>query len=209
MLRSIRYGEADRILHLFTLANGRVGGIAKGARKTRSRFGARLEPLSPRRACAPRGTRRAAHGHGGASRALARRVPDGPYRMAVGLDRARGGAQALPRGGGAAAGVPCARPLPRPAGRRGGRAARASPALDPLVLSFQLKLLWLSGYLPHLGELRRMRGGKPLVGFSPRGAAAACSRGRVDAEAGSRDPGAARVAAGRREGFGRRSAASE
>ena len=26
------------------------------------------------------------------------------------------------------------------------------PALDPLVLSFQLKLLWLSGFLPHLGS---------------------------------------------------------
>ena len=28
--------------------------------------------------------------------------------------------------------------------------ASARPALDPLALSFQLKLLWLSGYLPHL-----------------------------------------------------------
>ena len=45
VLRSIRYGEADRILHLYTLEHGRVGAIAKGARRARSRFGARLEPV--------------------------------------------------------------------------------------------------------------------------------------------------------------------
>lgn len=45
VLRSIRYGEADRILHLYTPDHGRVSAIAKGARRTRSRFGARLEPF--------------------------------------------------------------------------------------------------------------------------------------------------------------------
>src|SRR2546423_14303421 len=46
VLRSFRFGEADRVLHLYTLARGRVGAVAKGIRKTKSRFGARLEPLS-------------------------------------------------------------------------------------------------------------------------------------------------------------------
>ncbi len=45
ILRSIRYGEADRILHLYTPHDGRVGAIAKGVRRARSRFGARLEPF--------------------------------------------------------------------------------------------------------------------------------------------------------------------
>ncbi len=45
VLRSIRYGEADRILHLYTPGYGRLGAIAKGARRSRSRFGARLEPF--------------------------------------------------------------------------------------------------------------------------------------------------------------------
>ena len=45
MLRSIRYGEADRILHLYTPMRGRVSAIAKGVRKSRSRFGGRLEPF--------------------------------------------------------------------------------------------------------------------------------------------------------------------
>src|SRR2546430_13719404 len=46
VLRSFRLGEADRVLHLYTLDRGRVGAVAKGIRKTMSRFGARLEPLS-------------------------------------------------------------------------------------------------------------------------------------------------------------------
>jgi DNA repair protein RecO (recombination protein O) len=45
VLRSIRYGEADRILHLYTRDHGRLSAIAKGARRSRSRFGARLEPF--------------------------------------------------------------------------------------------------------------------------------------------------------------------
>ena len=45
VLRSIRYGEADRVLHLYTRERGRVGAMAKGVRRVRSRFGGRLEPL--------------------------------------------------------------------------------------------------------------------------------------------------------------------
>lgn len=45
VLRSIRFGEADRILHLYTLQRGRVNAIAKGSRRPRSRFGGRLEPF--------------------------------------------------------------------------------------------------------------------------------------------------------------------
>jgi DNA repair protein RecO (recombination protein O) len=45
VLRSIRFGEADRVLHLYTPQRGRVGAIAKGSRRPRSRFGGRLEPF--------------------------------------------------------------------------------------------------------------------------------------------------------------------
>src|SRR5688572_5548930 len=45
VLRSIRYGEADRVLHLYSATRGRVGAIAKGSRRPRSRFGGRLEPF--------------------------------------------------------------------------------------------------------------------------------------------------------------------
>jgi DNA repair protein RecO (recombination protein O) len=46
VLRSIRFGEADRVLHLYSADRGRVGAVAKGVRRTRSRMGGRLEPLS-------------------------------------------------------------------------------------------------------------------------------------------------------------------
>ncbi len=44
MLRSLRYGEADRILHVYTPDRGRLSLIAKGVRRSKSRFGGRLEP---------------------------------------------------------------------------------------------------------------------------------------------------------------------
>ena len=42
VLRSMRLGEADRVLHLYTPSRGRVGAVAKGVRRTRSRVGRRL-----------------------------------------------------------------------------------------------------------------------------------------------------------------------
>ena len=46
VLRTIKLGEADRIISLMTEAHGKVRAVAKGVRKTKSRFGARLEPTS-------------------------------------------------------------------------------------------------------------------------------------------------------------------
>ncbi len=46
VLRTYRLGEADRIVVLLTEAHGKVRAVAKGVRRTSSRFGARLEPLS-------------------------------------------------------------------------------------------------------------------------------------------------------------------
>jgi len=46
VLRTYRLGEADRIVVLMTEQHGKVRAVAKGVRRTSSRFGARLEPLS-------------------------------------------------------------------------------------------------------------------------------------------------------------------
>lgn len=46
VLRTHKLGEADRIITLLTRHNGQVRAVAKGVRKTTSRFGARLEPFS-------------------------------------------------------------------------------------------------------------------------------------------------------------------
>ena len=46
VLRTWKLGEADRIVSLHTHDHGKVRGVAKGVRRTKSKFGARLEPLS-------------------------------------------------------------------------------------------------------------------------------------------------------------------
>ncbi len=44
VLRTHKLGEADRIVSVLTPHHGKVRAVAKGVRKTKSRFGARLEP---------------------------------------------------------------------------------------------------------------------------------------------------------------------
>jgi DNA repair protein RecO (recombination protein O) len=46
VLRTMRLGEADRIVSFVTKARGKVRAVAKGVRRTNSKFGGRLEPLS-------------------------------------------------------------------------------------------------------------------------------------------------------------------
>ncbi len=46
VLRSVKLGEADKIVTVMTQGSGKVRGVAKGIRKTTSRFGARLEPFT-------------------------------------------------------------------------------------------------------------------------------------------------------------------
>ncbi|MGH9127573.1 MAG: DNA repair protein RecO [Acidimicrobiales bacterium] len=46
VLRTIRLGEADRIVTLATAERGKVRAVVKGVRKTTSRWGSRLEPMS-------------------------------------------------------------------------------------------------------------------------------------------------------------------
>ncbi len=46
VLRTHKLGEADRVVVLFTRQHGKVRGVAKGVRRTTSKFGSRLEPGS-------------------------------------------------------------------------------------------------------------------------------------------------------------------
>ena len=46
VLRVQKLGEADRIVTLLTRRHGKVRAVAKGVRRTRSRWGARLEPFN-------------------------------------------------------------------------------------------------------------------------------------------------------------------
>ena len=46
VLRSVKLGEADKIVSILTQGSGKIRAVAKGIRKTSSRFGARLEPFT-------------------------------------------------------------------------------------------------------------------------------------------------------------------
>ncbi len=173
VLRSIRLGEADRVLHLYTLERGRVGAVAKGVRKTRSRFGGRLEPLSHVELVLHRGSGELDTVTGVQLVRAHHAAREDYYRLSAGLI----GMEAMLRlfseqEANARAFAALTRFLdlldetPHAVDR---------PALDPLALSFQLKLLWLSGYLPHLRSCAECGAeGTELVGYSPRAGGAVC-----------------------------------
>lgn len=46
VLKSIKLGEADKIVSVFSLSRGKIRAVAKGIRKTKSKFGSRLEPFT-------------------------------------------------------------------------------------------------------------------------------------------------------------------
>jgi len=171
VLRSIRFGEADRVLHLYTLERGRVGAVAKGARKTKSRFGARLEPLSH--------VALVLHEGGGELQTVTgvdlvrshHAAREDPYRLSVGLvgleamlrlfseqERNERAFEALTRFLDVLDEAP----------------AETDHVLDPLGLSFQLKLLWLSGYLPHLGDCAECGADADLIAYSPAAGGVVC-----------------------------------
>jgi DNA repair protein RecO (recombination protein O) len=173
VLRSLRLGEADRVLHLYTSTRGRIGAVAKGIRRTTSRFGARLEPLSHVEVLLHQGSGELHTVTGVHLLRSHRATREDPYRLGVGLV----GAEAMLRlfteqEANEKAFTALARFLDS-ADALQSRASSA-PALDPLALSFQLKLLWLSGYLPHLTSCAECGAEPPLVGFLPKAGGAVC-----------------------------------
>jgi DNA repair protein RecO (recombination protein O) len=171
VLRSIRYAEADRILHVYTADRGRIGAIAKGVRRTTSRFGGRLEPLSHVELMLHQGSGELHTVTGVELLRPHSATRESTYRLAVGLV----GAEAMLR-----------LFTEQEANERAfGAVARfldlldeapegVRPDLDALGLSFQLKLLWLSGYLPHVGSCAECGSEGPLAGYSARAGGTVC-----------------------------------
>jgi len=182
VLRSIRFGEADRVLHLYTLDRGRVGAVAKGVRKTTSRFGARLEPLSHVEVMLHPGSGELQTVTGVHLVRPHRHVREDFYRLSVGLI----GAEAMLRLFTEQEANPRAfTALTRFLDLLAETApVKQRPVLDPLALSFQLKLLWLSGYLPHLTSCAECGAADAtLVGYSPRAGGAVCRACAAQSEA--------------------------
>jgi DNA repair protein RecO (recombination protein O) len=169
VLRSIRYGEADRVLHLYTPDRGRVSAIAKGVRRARSRFGGRLEPFfrldlvlyegrselltvtSAETLAAHRRLREDAGALDGAARAceaVARVFDDGePHR---GVYHLLANELSL---------------LDREPARAG----------RPNALAFRIKLLLAAGFAPQLAACASCGDDEHLVGFSGAAGGVVCS----------------------------------
>ena len=171
VLRSIRYAEADRILHLYTADRGRIGAIAKGVRRTTSRFGGRLEPLGHVELMLHQGSGELHTVTGVQLLRSHAAVREDPNRLAVGLV----GAEAMLRlfteqeANERAFGA-----LTRFLDLLDEAPVGARADLDALGLSFQLKLLWLSGYLPHVGSCAACGSPGPLAGYSARAGGTVC-----------------------------------
>jgi DNA repair protein RecO (recombination protein O) len=173
VLRSFRLGEADRVLHLYTAEQGRISGVAKGVRKTKSRFGARLEPFSHVELVLHRGRGEMQTITGASLVRSHDRIRSEGYRLQAGMigleamlklyteeERNERAFLALTRFLDALDEVPPRTP--------------ARPSLEPVVLSFQLKLLWLSGYLPHLDGCVECGAVDDLVAYLPSAGGGVC-----------------------------------
>ena len=180
VLRSIRYSESDAVLALSTRSRGRVSAMAKGARKTTSRLGGRLQPgvlaqVTIHEGRGDMGTIRGASvidAHAGlwvAGHRLqaAACVLETVMRVMPEEEASEEAWNLLTRT------LTLLSTAPEPPG----------PArLDPLVLGCQAKLLVVSGLLPLLNVCCRCGAGPPLPAFSAASGGAVCDECGAGAE---------------------------
>ena len=170
VLKSRKWGDADRIVTYFTLQHGKVRGIARGARRMKSRFGSSLEPF--------------VH----CDLVLFEKPGDTLYRISqtdirhafpsirTSLEAITGAAQ-LANLAGAVTADGDAVPHVFPALLEGLRAIEHSG--DPVLTAalYELEILRFAGYLPHLDRCnacqQHTNGGTWF--FSPRAGGTVCS----------------------------------
>lgn len=161
VIGSMRYREADRIITLYTRDRGRLGAIAKGVRRTKSKVGGRLEPFSLVRASLYAG-----HGLytvvGVDTLRTFQGVRDELFRLEEGARLFLAVRHLFPQEEGS---TPAFNLLVR-------GVARLSEAADPaaaagVVLATRLKLLGLLGYAPEMSHCALCGGEGPFYGFSP------------------------------------------
>jgi DNA repair protein RecO (recombination protein O) len=175
VLRTWKLGEADRIVVLMTQGEGKVRAVAKGVRKTRSRFGGRLEPFSHVDLSLYRGRE---------LDIVTQAEVLSPFRtLREDYDRVVAGSAMLEAVDQVAqereAAVRIYLLLVRAL-----RALDGPPGPDPSVLldAFLLKLMAVEGYRPSLAECAGCAAGGPLRAFSIVRGGALCERCRSGQE---------------------------
>jgi DNA repair protein RecO (recombination protein O) len=175
VLRTYKLGEADRIVVLLTQGEGKVRAVAKGVRKTKSRFGGRLEPFSHVDLSLYRG-------RGELDTVTQAEVIHAFRDLREDYDRVTAGAAMLE--------VVDQVAQEREASLRlyllllRALRALASGPRDPSVVldAFLLKLMALEGYRPALQECAACGGAGPYLRFSSARGGAVCERCRTGQE---------------------------
>jgi DNA repair protein RecO (recombination protein O) len=170
VLRSIRFGEADRVLHLYSSTRGRLGAIAKGSRRPRSRFGGRLEPFFRLDLVLHEGrgelctvtSASTVDGHprlraGGPTLGAAARACDAVLRLLDAAEPNPGAYNLLCR---------YLWLLDRRSPPVTGSEGRQGAAALSVALAFRLKLALVAGFAPELASCARCGEGDHLVAFS-------------------------------------------
>ena len=160
VLRAMKYGEADRILHVFTPEHGQRSVIARGARRPKSKLGGRLEPPSYVELQLHEGRGDIATVTGVSTIAAMLRLRerldaiDAAMHACDDVGRLFGDGEAHP---------PAFHLLVNHLGQLDRDPTAANPGRQ---LAFRLKLLLAAGLAPQLAECARCGNPPPLVGFS-------------------------------------------
>ena len=161
VIGSMRYGEADRIVTLYTKVRGRLGAIAKGVRRTKSKVGGRLEPFSLVQASLHTG-----HGLyticGVETVRTFQGVRDELFRMEEGARLLGAVRHLFPAEEGS---LPAFNLLVRGIARLADAPDAAAAAA--VVLAVRLKLLALLGYAPETSHCALCGSDAPAYSFSP------------------------------------------
>ncbi|NLV71169.1 MAG: DNA repair protein RecO [Actinobacteria bacterium] len=161
VIGSMRYRDADRIVTLYTRERGRLGAVAKGVRRTKSKVGGRLEPFTLVRTSLYAG-RNLYTVVGVETLRTFQGVRDELFRMEEGARLFTAVRHLFPAEEGSA---PAFNLLVRGIARLAEAEERSVAA--GVVLATRLKLLGLLGYAPEMSCCARCGGGGQLYGFSP------------------------------------------
>jgi DNA repair protein RecO (recombination protein O) len=162
VIGSMRYGEADRIVQLYTRDRGRLSAIAKGVRRTKSKTGGRLEPFSLVRASFHTGRGSLYTVAGVDTLRTFQGVRDELFRMEEGARLLSSIRRLFPS---EEASVPAFNLLARGVAQLAECPDQAAAA--NLVLATRLKLLVLLGYAPEMNRCAACSSEGPFRAYSP------------------------------------------
>ncbi len=162
VIGSMRYGEADRIVTLYTRDRGRLSAIAKGVRRLKSKTGGRLEPFTLVRASFHTGRGSLYTVAGVETLRTFQGVRDQLFRMEEGARLFSAVRRLFP---GEEASVPAFNLLVRGVAQLAESSDRTAAA--NVVLATRLKLLVLLGYAPEMNLCSACGAEGPFCAFSP------------------------------------------